>query len=263
MADTIMYEITKDGLTFEVLDYKGLISCANTFIDNFSSNLFECFITIIIDDGELTLYSFKELEDKIKYNHITKCSITLIDRHYSHFKAIIIDTVNIKNFIISIKSPDQELTKSTITKVISTLNLQAVLDLLLLKVQNDDERDYLHEALLARNAGAYRGSIVIAWIAIMNHLYIKIDSDRESFIEWYKTSHQEKPIKINQIEDYQQANDNQIIEFLYNRRICDQGMRNQLKHYLNVRNDCAHVRKYALTIETVNAFFSEMIKLFD
>ncbi len=187
-----------------------------------------------------------------------------LDSNYSPSLFSIIKP-EIKNLHLGVTSLDSNIYSKIFNDIVHKFKLKSVYDTRLLRVKNVAERDYLEEALKSKNSGAFRGAVILAWNAVMHNLYRRIENKYGKLLflneikKFHKKDKKFKIRKINHLEDYQQFKDFEILEVL--RKIgLDQGLTKRLREFLDLRNDCAHVRKWRPSEQLIEAFFEEILK---
>lgn len=180
------------------------------------------------------------------------------DNSKSSSLSMLINPKNKKVFLRLKLNTNEKECDDVFKEIIKKFSFKKVYDISLLKVKDKAERDYLEEALRARDADAIRGSVVISWNAVMHNIYRRIDKyGTANFIRQLKIDNPKynniKPIKS--IEDYQQIKDTDIITFSNKYGVINQGVAKQLHHYLDLRNDCGHVRVWKPSEKLIEAFF--------
>jgi len=129
-----------------------------------------------------------------------------------------------------------------------------------LNIVEDDERDYIHEALRCLGAGAYRGAILMGWAATMNNLYRKIE--QVGFQQFYQACQQlmKSPRRVRRRNDLEYYRDSDVLKAGERIGLFDRNVRAALEKQLDVRNRCAHPGEVKPQIHVVNAFFEEIIQ---
>jgi len=188
-------------------------------------------------------------------NYQNTLSVTIIIVHHE------------KRFDLVVGSFDEKIANCIFNLIVNNLFLFDVYDSRLLSVSDNDERNYLEESLICKNNSANRAAIILAWTAVMHNLYTIIEiCNKQGFIaEIIKRNLNNKKFKIKKIsniEDYQQFKDRDVLEIIekINLRNLNKGLLKRLKEFLDLRNDCAHVRIWKPKKATVESFFEEIFE---
>lgn len=253
--------------TFETLDINKFISLIKDFINQEldTKEKFELQELIIVwfedKKRDVSLTEVKKVFQSKKFDQI---ALTIKERlNYETTLTIVIERQP-NSFTIAHDNVNYLSGKNLYNGFVKKLKLIDVYDFRLIQIKSRAERSYMEEALICKNSGALRAAIIIGWTGVMNRIYSEIDKKhKDNFILKIKLKHKEnKKFKlktINKLEDYQQFKDRDVLEICKTLYL-DKGLSNQLFHYLDMRNDCGHVRLWKPSKSTVEAFFDEIFK---
>jgi hypothetical protein len=141
-------------------------------------------------------------------------------------------------------------------------NLLDLLD----RISDEDEREYMKEALKCVSIEAKRAAIVVGWIAAMWSLHKKIELKSFSlFNKFYKKRHarnaQKKIKTVKKIEDFEYYPDSEVLLVSEDIGILDRGEKRILEKCLELRNICAHPSKYEPEHSEVSVFFERIVNV--
>ncbi|NTV45426.1 MAG: hypothetical protein HGB11_02630, partial [Chlorobiales bacterium] len=136
---------------------------------------------------------------------------------------------------------------------------------------DEKEKNYIEESLKCLEANALRGAVIMAWIATMHNISVKIENFSDSnfpnvkgliiFLNTLKqTKPNSKPVKDSK-ELREKHEDYEILEICYKMRIFDKSQWKRLKEALDLRNDCGHPTDYIPKEHKVNSFLEDIIEI--
>ncbi|MEH6487655.1 hypothetical protein [Hyphomonas oceanitis] len=128
---------------------------------------------------------------------------------------------------------------------------------LLGEISNADVKKYMMEAYACYGAGAYRGCIVLSYIAVFDDIRLKL-------AELAKTNSQAKKIwvDIKKLGDGEKVFENPMIEQLTKQDLMTVADRKQLEIIQSLRNSAAHPSGIEATAEQARMVYSEVIRRF-
>jgi hypothetical protein len=129
-----------------------------------------------------------------------------------------------------------------------------------LKIVDEDEREYIEEALKCLRVEAYRGAVLMGWAATMSNIHRKIDEAGLGKFNKKCKEFMKKPRPVRQRSDLQYYRDSDILLAAEGMGLFDRNVRAALKRHLDLRNDCGHPGQVNPQIHVVNAFFEEIIQ---
>ncbi|GGJ14441.1 hypothetical protein GCM10010885_24640 [Alicyclobacillus cellulosilyticus] len=126
------------------------------------------------------------------------------------------------------------------------------------------EREYIEEAIrcLHSTVLAFRAAVLMGWTATIYHLRKKVEHIGFSNFndEFRKMYPQSKRKSVNHIDDLVDYRDIELLEVCEKMHIYDKYVKKRLKHWLDLRNGCAHPTNINPEIHIVKAFFEEIIE---
>ncbi len=111
------------------------------------------------------------------------------------------------------------------------------------KVTNSNTKDFLSEALNCFEVGANRGTIILTWLLVVDHLQSYILKHKLSEFNAVLAANTDKRIKIkavNCIDDFNDIPEGKFIEFCRIAKIISNDVRKILDQKLQTRNSSAH-----------------------
>jgi hypothetical protein len=259
---------THQAFTFNVLDIEEVLALCENFINKESD---ECVVSSHADISfrdikkTIALAEIKDFFHSGEYDQIhLRVSRKLGSIKWNQNQLDVFIDKKPKRLAILHENCVPILGKKLIDSFISKLDLIDIYDYRLLKIRSKDERSYLEEALICKNSGALRAAVIMAWNCVMHKIYYKIDKKYKiQFLNKISLRHEKnqkfKLQQINELEDYQQFKDREVLE-ICKELFLRKGLTTQLLHYLRVRNDCGHVRLWKPSELVVEAFFDEIFQ---
>jgi len=139
----------------------------------------------------------------------------------------------------------------------NTIELEVILD----KIQNLDERDYLRESISCFKVGAFRAGVIFVWSATIRNLHNKLVSkgfkDINSALR--KINPSQKPLK--KLEDFETIKDKTAIDISNKIGIISKHEKSELEKHLDLRNYCGHPSKYNPEIGKIKAYLEDLINI--
>ncbi|MBD3341776.1 MAG: tyrosine-type recombinase/integrase [Candidatus Lokiarchaeota archaeon] len=136
------------------------------------------------------------------------------------------------------------------------------LEKLLLTILNDDEKEYLLEAIKCLNNGTLKAAVVLAWAASIRNIHNKcFYKHSKKTVNSFIKKHQPKAPNINKIDDFSYINDKSILETCRDLGEFDKNEKDILTECLNLRNKCGHPGKYSPKPLKVASFIEDIITI--
>lgn len=164
-----------------------------------------------------------------------------------------------------------QMTNSFFSAIIIPLRTKSpVLESSLLRLLNhiadEDERDYIREALHCLSIDARRAAIVLGWIGAMWSLHKRIETKgfsvfNKCYEERYSKSGKRGTKTIKKIEDFEYYPDNEVLLVSEDMGILDRGERRILEKCLELRNTCGHPSKYVPGPSETSVFFERLVNI--
>ena len=133
-----------------------------------------------------------------------------------------------------------------------------------LKAAPPNYRDYLSEAVTCYENGLYRAAILMAWAAVMEHLYI-IASDHPGGIKNFETVNNSRFGKsktyreIKKKDDFLYIGEANWLQLAEDAGLMNRNARTILTERLNLRNRCGHPTKYKPGREETVVFIESLL----
>jgi hypothetical protein len=131
------------------------------------------------------------------------------------------------------------------------------------KIQNEDEKDFLKEALEVLKVRAFRASVLMVWIVCIEHLRNYVN-DKIGLTKFQKANlnrfkQHKNYCEIKKRDDLLEIKDKDFLILCEDLGIFDKNLRSQLESHLGLRNKCAHPTRLSIKDHTVRAFIEEII----
>ncbi len=170
--------------------------------------------------------------------------------------------IKIKNGYILERHFQLELQKTLLSepaKIETTILLRD----LLIKINNDKERDFLQEAIDCYEIGARRAAITLVWILTIYHLCEFIHKRELADFNTALGKNTDKRIKISAItkfDDFSEIPENKLIEFARSANIITNDVRKILESKLGTRNTSAHPSSVKISEVKATDFISDLVE---
>lgn len=129
------------------------------------------------------------------------------------------------------------------------------------KIQEDNKRKFLSEAIACLKSRAKRATVIMTWCAALDHMYDyvlkKKLSDFNSAISRRSDSY--RRIRIGSKDDFSDVKESVFIEVCRSARIISKDVRNILDEKLIFRNTCAHPSDVEIHDSKVVNFIEDLV----
>lgn len=132
---------------------------------------------------------------------------------------------------------------------------------ILFLVKNEQEKDYLSEAVLCLEAGANRASVVLAWSAAIRNVQSRCLKHSSHALNSALRAHWPNAPNVQKIEDFAYIKDRTILLTAQNLGEFDKNEKDVLIQCLNLRNKCGHPGNYKPRPHKVAAFIEDLITI--
>lgn len=130
---------------------------------------------------------------------------------------------------------------------------------LLLKVNNNNQRLFLGEAISCAEARSYRASIVMMWLFAIDHLQEYVMNKK--LLYFNKAMSKNPRLKsIKTKDDFADLRESVFIEILRSADIISKGVKKILDTKLDTRNICAHPSDIVIKESTVVEFIDTLVE---
>lgn len=129
------------------------------------------------------------------------------------------------------------------------------------KIPNADERGYISEAISCLAAKAPRAAVVMGWTGSIDHLRNKVEAAgfaqfEAAYRAIYPKSKRGAPRALEDLEDF---SDREMLTVTERMRIVAPAGKKALLAQLDLRNSCGHPTAAKPRVNTVKAFFEQVI----
>lgn len=131
------------------------------------------------------------------------------------------------------------------------------------KLREGAEREYLIEAINCFEVGAYRASILLVWILVMDHMFDFVFNKHRSAFNVVLAKNNDKRVKIKAItksNDFSDMSESKFIELCRSARIISNDVRKILDQKLGTRNSCAHPSGILIKRSKASEFIEDLIE---
>ena len=146
--------------------------------------------------------------------------------------------------------------------------LSGAYDSLLQTIQNEEQNQYLEEAINCAKRGYLRAAIVLGWCAAIDQIHKKIEqigfpnfniaSAQMASAQSGRFKRYNKVFKISSLDGLKEVFDNDILWLIEGMSLIDLNEHTRLKSCFDMRNHCAHPGKAPVTPYNVMSFFSDI-----
>jgi hypothetical protein len=129
---------------------------------------------------------------------------------------------------------DVEVNYSPLDRIISGKDVEPdtrSIERMLFNVRNEDEREYLLEALQCIKAKVYRAAVIFTWTAAIKNIHQRFMKHGENSINTAIQKHQRNAPRIKDVDDFVEIKDSIVLEASETLGIFE---KNQKIHWLNV-----------------------------
>ncbi len=154
----------------------------------------------------------------------------------------------------------EELLKTRIITDQPKIKLSNDLRSLVFRVSNQNENEFLKEAVKTFEVEAYRASIIMVWILTLDHLYEYVLANKvQDFISSLRRMGNQKSIRSK--DDFSDIKESVFIEACRGADIISNDVRKILEAKLGIRNSYAHPSTVQLPQSKALEFISTWVKL--
>lgn len=128
------------------------------------------------------------------------------------------------------------------------------------KIKDEQEAEFLEEAITCYEVDSFRASIIMSWLLIMNHLQNYIFNNKLSEFNTELAKQNLKLKKITNIDDFSELKESKFIELCRASRIVSNDVRKILDEKLGVRNTYAHPNSIKISESKATSFIEDLIE---
>jgi hypothetical protein len=159
---------------------------------------------------------------------------------------------------------DVEVNYSPLDRIISGKDVEPdtrSIERMLFNVRDEDEREYLLEALQCIKAKVYRAAVIFTWTAAIKNIHQRFMKHGENSINTAIQKHQRNAPRIKDVDDFVEIKDSIVLEASETLGIFEKNQKNTLVECLGLRNKCGHPSKYNPQPIKVAAFFEDLVQI--
>lgn len=135
------------------------------------------------------------------------------------------------------------------------------LEAIIFSLENEDEKEYLKEAISCFRVGALRAGIVFSWVACMRYIQNKCIEKGYSDINSALQKSYNGSREIKGLDDFETLKDQTILTIAFNLRVISKHQKSQLENDLNLRNHCGHPSSYTPEVNKAKGFIEDIVNI--
>ncbi|MFZ5615936.1 MAG: hypothetical protein ACOZAA_01250 [Pseudomonadota bacterium] len=132
---------------------------------------------------------------------------------------------------------------------------------LVLKISDEDIRQYLEEALKCLQVGAIRACIVFVWTAAIRTIQASMLTNGAAAVTTVIQRHDPKAKAISTLDDFAYVKDATTLLAAKDLGFFDKNEKDTLTEALNLRNRCGHPSKYRPGLKKSSAFVEDITSI--
>lgn len=129
------------------------------------------------------------------------------------------------------------------------------------KVENDDEREYISEAINCLDAGSYRAGIIFMWNYTIRVIHNRLLQHSLHPLNQAIQKHFGNARQIQTVDDFSYIKESTVLKVALDLGEFDKNEKKVLEECLNVRNLCSHPGKYSPTPVKALSTIEDMINI--
>jgi len=137
----------------------------------------------------------------------------------------------------------------------------STMESLVLKLSDDDVRDYLNEAIKCLQVGALRSCVVFAWSGAIRTIQTKMMAKGATSVTAALQRLDPKVPRMKSIDDFAYVKDVTVLLAAKDLGILDKNEKDTLTEALNLRNRSGHPGKYRPGVKKVSAFIEDVTSI--
>lgn len=132
----------------------------------------------------------------------------------------------------------------------------------IVKVQDDTRREFLAEAIACLAVEARRATIVMTWLATLDHLFEYVLTHKITDFNSALTRRTDRLSKLNvsNRDDFLEMKDSVFIEVCRSARIITNDVRRLMDEKLGIRNSCAHPGTFQVGDSKVVSYIEDLVE---
>ena len=179
---------------------------------------------------------------------------------YQHFKELLIDNVFIKykyGYVFqrdAFRNLEKEFSESKPKRKISK-----TLRGLLSKIKDKNKIIFLEEAVSCYEIKAYRASIILTWLLVMDHIHEYVFNKKLSEFNVALSKQKLKIKNIKKKDDFLELKESKFIEICRSASIITGDSKKILDEKLGIRNSCAHPNDVIIKESKATNYIEDLI----
>lgn len=130
------------------------------------------------------------------------------------------------------------------------------------QIEEGKYHDYMEEAVISVQAGAYRGAVVLGWQAAMYGIYRRLEEYKEPIHVAYQKKFNTTPnVDINNFWDFQKLSDREILILSESVGLIDKSLKDMMVREKEIRNKAAHPGVYDVGPNGTKALLETVMQL--
>jgi site-specific recombinase XerD len=135
------------------------------------------------------------------------------------------------------------------------------LESIIFSLENEDEKEYLMEAISCFRVGALRAGIVFSWVACTRFIQNKSIEYGYPAINSALQKSNAGGKKIKGLDDFETLKDFTILSIAFELGVITKHQKSQLENNLDLRNHCGHPSSYTPEINKAKAFVEDIVNI--
>jgi hypothetical protein len=129
------------------------------------------------------------------------------------------------------------------------------------RIQDNEIRDYINEAIKCLQVGALRASIVFLWAGAIRKLQQALMAHDTQKVTTSIQKHDQRARLVNSIDDFAYIKDKVTLLAAQELGILDKNEKDTMEESLNLRNRCGHPSKYRPGVKKVSSFIEDVVSI--
>lgn len=220
------------------------------------------------DKIDYFVYFLTEIENEegVTATRVKQCFDELHMAPYSNISKYI--TENLKNKFIRLKDryyleanrkkEIKSLLEIDIYKTVAKKSLNNLTD----KLTIESEKEFLREAIICFNVGAYRASVIMVWILTIEHMNNYVYNNNLAAFNSALSRAPEKKLKeliVNSKDDFSDISESKLIELWRSANIITNDIRKILDEKLGIRNSSGHPSSVIILESKAIEFIEDLV----
>jgi len=160
---------------------------------------------------------------------------------------------------------DSPITFSPIDKIITKSENKEIeiddLESIIFTLENEDEKEYLMEAISCFRFGSLRAGIVFSWVAFTRFIQNKCIEHGYPAIHNALQNSNSGGKKIKGLADFETLKDITLLAIAFELGVITKHQKSQLENNLDLRNHCGHPSSYTPEVNKAKAFIEDIVNI--